>query len=369
MNLAKAAAIVIFCLLSTPAISFDNEPDGFRGIKWGSNIRSLAGMEKLGGDSTGLSTYTKKGDELKIGEADLGEITYAFYKNRFFSIVIDYRGLVNFANLKNTFFKYYGAVYQSTKFKDHYFWDGNNVHMLLTYNELSKDGTISIVYIPILDQQDADNKERAENSAKDLETLPGRLYKWTDKKGGTHISDQPPKEDVDNKNATKYNDKDSRAKINNKSGDRSILQNEPETFRGIKWGTDAKDLPEFQKFNEEPSGMSLYYRKNDKLKIGEADIESIVYGFYKGKFLTVFIHYGGYSNFDILRSTLFQLYGDGSQENQLIEHYKWRGNALTIDFEYNKITKKGMIHYMYLPISDQQRKDSNEKAKQGAKDL
>jgi hypothetical protein len=370
MNWARAAVILIFCLLSTPAASFDNEPDGFRDIKWGTNIKNLAGMEKRGGDSIGLSTYTKKGDDLKIGEADIGEITYAFYKNRFYSVVLDYKGLVNFENLKNIFFDYFGAGYKSNKSKYDYFWHGNTVRMLLTYNELNKDGTVTIVYVPIWNQQDDDKKERGENSVKDFEALPGRVYIWKDKKGGTHISDQPPIEDADNKNAARYKNKDLRADTNNgKLSDKTNFQNEPDSFRGIKWGTDAKDLPNFKKINEEPSGMSLYQRKNEKLKIGEADIESIIYGFYKGKFLTVFIHYSGYSNFVILESTLYQLYGDGKKDNQSLEHYRWPGNTVSIDLDYDKITNKGKIHYMYIPISKQQIKDRNERAKEGAKDL
>lgn len=67
------------------------------------------------------------------------------------------------------------------------------------------------------------------------------------------------------------------------------FQNEPEGFRGLKWG----DLPPGENMENwtRIGGNDLlrYERKDDKLEIGGAKLDSIEYCFYKGQFMKVWI--------------------------------------------------------------------------------
>jgi len=55
------------------AFKSGSEPNGFRDIKWGTDIRTLPDMEYVTTDSSygGIREYIKKNDELKIGDAVL----------------------------------------------------------------------------------------------------------------------------------------------------------------------------------------------------------------------------------------------------------------------------------------------------------
>ena len=66
---------------------------------------------------------------------------------------------------------------------------------------------------------------------------------------------------------------------------------EPKGFKGIKWGTDIKVLPDMVFDSESGSGIIYYTKKNEKLKIGVMDVEEISYGFYKGKLCSANISY------------------------------------------------------------------------------
>ena len=85
------------------APTFPNEPDGFRGIKWGAKIGRLSGMELVGREGN-EKYYIRAGDKLKVGEAAVEKITYGFYRDEFFKVRIHVKGLMNYLELKQTLF-------------------------------------------------------------------------------------------------------------------------------------------------------------------------------------------------------------------------------------------------------------------------
>lgn len=145
-------------------------------------------------------------------------------------------------------------------------------------------------------------------------------------------------------------------------------QNEPDGFRGIKWKTNISELTNM-KLMEDDRNTKFYVRKNDKMKIGEAEIERVYYRFYKGRFSGVIIIFTSSSNLSKIRETFFQLYGSGINPNQLMENYYWIGSNVNIALEYKEIIGKGTIVYQYNPITTEEKADSKTKAKEGAGDL
>lgn len=146
------------------------------------------------------------------------------------------------------------------------------------------------------------------------------------------------------------------------------FQNEPDGFRGIKWGTNISELREMS-LSEDRGDSKFYLRKVDKLKIGDADIDRISYGFYKGRFNNLFIIYKGSLNFTKLKDILFAQYGKGSKPNRFMEQYYWVGETVSIAFEHSEITKEGKIVYIYDPVSNEKETKTKVKAKEGANDL
>ena len=140
--------LIISVYVAIPAFAFQNEPDGFRGIKWGTNISELTDMLVA---ESGKDTlyYVRKNDTMKIGDADIDQISYGFYKSRFFQVLVEYKGYVNFTKLKAILIGQYGKPEQPNQLMEKYFWSGGTVDIFFDYSEMSKRGNIYYAFRPI----------------------------------------------------------------------------------------------------------------------------------------------------------------------------------------------------------------------------
>jgi len=155
--------IFLVFLLPISALAFQNEPDGFRGIKWGANIISRSDMSSFVADM-----YRRESDWLTIGEASLKQILYVGYKGRLKGVAISYEGFSNSRKLKETFFQLYGKGYKPNRFIEEYYWFGNDVQIGLTYSEITREGHIGYYYLPLLKEEKEEMKEAAKKGADDL---------------------------------------------------------------------------------------------------------------------------------------------------------------------------------------------------------
>jgi len=146
------------------------------------------------------------------------------------------------------------------------------------------------------------------------------------------------------------------------------FKNEPDNFRGIKWGTNIKDLSDFTLIVNSDNEKT-YFRNNDKKQIGDANIDVIAYNFYKDRFYSAGITYKSDSNHQKIKQTLFSIYGRGYQENEYISHYVWRGENVELIFSYKDILEDGAILYLYNPIVYEKSRDERNTAKKGTGDL
>lgn len=72
-------AIIILALLSTGATAFQNEPDGFEGLKWGDPIGEDMEYNRMSGP---VEYYRRKNDEIYFANCILIERSYGFYEGR-----------------------------------------------------------------------------------------------------------------------------------------------------------------------------------------------------------------------------------------------------------------------------------------------
>lgn len=72
-----AGALIIVLVVSLGAFAFQNEPDGFRGLKWGDS--PTEDMVFKFEDSQLSHAYTRPTDKLSIGDAKFTYIDYSFY--------------------------------------------------------------------------------------------------------------------------------------------------------------------------------------------------------------------------------------------------------------------------------------------------
>ncbi len=143
---------------STPGFKPNSEPEGFAGIKWGTPFsETRSDMEETRSTSDPAEPdvkikiyYTRKGDTLKLGEAQLNKTEYVFWRGKFAEARITATGPENFDALKKFLFEKYGTV---NKFQGAYFWDGSVTQIFLKYDESAKPFLLTIASTSIASQE------------------------------------------------------------------------------------------------------------------------------------------------------------------------------------------------------------------------
>jgi len=148
----------------------------------------------------------------------------------------------------------------------------------------------------------------------------------------------------------------------------SAFQNEPEGFRGIKWGANIAELPDMS-LAEDSGETKYYHRENDEMKLGDAAIERLAYGFYKGKFFMVLIEFNNFSNFSLMKEAFTHLYGEGDRKSKLLEDYSWHGETVDIMLQYKGISEVGYVAYWFKPIAGEREEDKKERFLKGTKKM
>lgn len=126
-------------------------------IEWGANINDLPDMVLMKVVGDGKRVYTREGEKMKIGDADIGRVTYGFHKERFYEVQIHFRSFFNFVKLKEILFKSYGPGRQPNRFLETYHWYRKETSVFLTYNEKS-GGVIGYTFLPIYKERQEDKK-------------------------------------------------------------------------------------------------------------------------------------------------------------------------------------------------------------------
>ena len=151
-SITLGVLVAIFGCTQTSTSGFkpNSEPDGFAGIKWGTEFSEVKSyMVEMGSTSDPAEPnlkikifYTKKGDDLKIGEARLDKIEYVFWRGKFAEVQIAAAGPENFNHLKKFLFEKYGTVEKSTQ--GLYSWNGPVTRIALRYDEPTKTSLLTI---------------------------------------------------------------------------------------------------------------------------------------------------------------------------------------------------------------------------------
>lgn len=126
-----------------------SEPDGFRRIKWETNISTLSEDMKhqfpLKEEGfVGVDIYTRTGDVLRLGRAELKEILYGFVEGKLFVVFIKTKDFENWNRLKQATFEKFGKGFQSDINKEEYSWKGRTTRVLLRYDETFGEAVLSM---------------------------------------------------------------------------------------------------------------------------------------------------------------------------------------------------------------------------------
>ncbi|NIO21970.1 MAG: hypothetical protein GTN76_14880 [Candidatus Aenigmarchaeota archaeon] len=121
-------------------------------------------------------------------------------------------------------------------------------------------------------------------------------------------------------------------------------------MKRIKWGANVSDFSDLVLLGAVDGGKKVYRREGGRIKIGDAKIEVVLYGFYKDRLEDLQIHFRSFSNFAKLKETWFRVYGSGYQLNPPKETYRWNGRKFSMFFAYDATSGKGAIGCTHIPI-------------------
>ena len=172
MSSRQLLVAVIALTCSFAAHAFD-PVNGFRDTQWGSHPNSIPDLiERETGDKQDLVLYMRRGDKLQIGAASLDEIAYAFYKNRLYSVLINFSNYENFSRIKAAMFEKYGEGYRPNRYLNKYMWSraqiGDSTYIVFNYSDITKRGFIAYYSREVQQIKSDDEKAAAQNARHDF---------------------------------------------------------------------------------------------------------------------------------------------------------------------------------------------------------
>jgi len=121
----------------------------------------------------------------------------------------------------------------------------------------------------------------------------------------------------------------------------------PAEFRGLAWGTPleaAKASAGLQPVTSPQPLRDTYFRPDEPLRLGQAEIRTVAYYFRKNTFQGVGIVFAGEANFFLVKDHLIGLYGQGRQVG---DRYGWTWTHVNIDLRLRE--GMGELRYTHEP--------------------
>jgi len=156
-----------------------SEPDGFRGMKWQTDIATLDPLHTMEVIAiVGPFVYYKKNKEdLYLVTVKLDDIIYEFWNGKFSGVIIKVRGDNQFQILKDYVFARFGPGQRSKALEQFnvqdFYYNGVKTRMNLKFSDIDRTGELSSYSIALLNkQQHIDTlylRERAKEKIKDWE--------------------------------------------------------------------------------------------------------------------------------------------------------------------------------------------------------
>lgn len=138
---------LLILILITPRLShsFSNEPDGFRGIKFGQSADTVKDLVELPSytDDSRKKCYERKGDAKSIGDAEIRRITYCFWDNSFW--YASGESIVKYEELIEPFILTFGPPkfeFSSNQMGRKHLWVGKNAWVEVRSKNMEKGSLV-----------------------------------------------------------------------------------------------------------------------------------------------------------------------------------------------------------------------------------
>jgi hypothetical protein len=136
-----------------------SEPDGFRGLKWQTDIATLDPLHTMEVIAiVGPLVYYKKiKEDLTLVTVKLDDIIYEFWNGKFSGVVVKVRGNNQFQILKEYVFARFGPGQRSKVLEQldaqDFYYNGVKTRMYLKFSDIDRNGELSMYSIAVLSKQ------------------------------------------------------------------------------------------------------------------------------------------------------------------------------------------------------------------------
>jgi hypothetical protein len=112
--------------------------------------------------------YTSTSEDLKLGNFQMDQVAYSFYKGQLYIIVIKTKGYTNSRGILKILQTAYGKGYQDNEYIESYSWFGKRVAMAYDENSPTNDATIFMWSVKLSDLKKLDEEKAAKEAARKL---------------------------------------------------------------------------------------------------------------------------------------------------------------------------------------------------------
>jgi hypothetical protein len=141
-------------LFATLSAAGATEIDGFRNFKWGMDLAEFLESDQKSieghmGAVQGVEAFQLKNDDLEIGGIKADTIVYSFFKGKFTSVGIDFKGFDNFEKLTAYCKKEFGPATGAVTMKLEYYasFDSPKTGAMLLYQLAMPNSSYGKLYI------------------------------------------------------------------------------------------------------------------------------------------------------------------------------------------------------------------------------
>ncbi|HVR37751.1 MAG TPA: hypothetical protein VMU84_01550 [Thermoanaerobaculia bacterium] len=109
-------------------------------------------------------------------------------------------------------------------------------------------------------------------------------------------------------------------------------------FRQWRFGTAASEIPNL-KLEQDLGNIGIYSREGDDLRIGDVQLQRILYHFVNGQFMGVSLLVKGRYASRALHQILDVAYGKGVRPEKEQNEYFWRGNVANVRYSEDELSE------------------------------
>lgn len=161
--------LLLIVFVATPVFglpSFQNSPDGFRGIKWGDSPSTL-GNYNLEQNHDYLKLYTRPDDKMSMGVVPVEMLTYVFCVDRLMGITIKVKSN-HYIDMKQILITQYGEPTLQKKYIEKSSWLDDNAFVELENFRARGYCELTISSVPEVILMAKVQKERAKIASEDF---------------------------------------------------------------------------------------------------------------------------------------------------------------------------------------------------------